>query len=453
MAKKILDLISNNIYLFGVGFFVVVAWWNVSKKNKQQQAAKKILEKAKQTRSDEPPSLHPQVDPAKCAGCGACTRVCPEGDILKMINHKAVLVTPTKCVGHGECEAACPFGAIDLVFGTKTRGKDIPRVTTHYETNVPGLYIAGELGGMGLIRNAIKQGAIAAEHALAQAPLSGNADYDLFVVGSGPAGIAASLSAIVHRARYLCVEQNSFGGTVANFPRQKIVMTHPADLPAVGKMQFEENKVSKERLLRYWEKVRQNTGLRVNTNEKFESLEKLGDVFEIKTSKGKYTAKKVVLAMGVRGTPRKLGLPNEDLPKVTYNLLEPEQYQGKRVAIVGGGNAAVEAAQQLGKMNLRNQVVLLVRGDVLDRCNEENRLLIEKMQQQRLVDIWYQSAVKEIQPEHLTIDRQGKEVRLNNDFLFIFAGAEMPNQYLMSLGIQIEKKFGEGLSKKRPSAS
>ena len=115
----------------------------------------------RQIQSDEtaePPSLHPLIDPAKCVGCGACTHACPEGNILQMIGEKAVLVEPASCVGHGACRTACPVGAIELVYGTARRGIDIPAVSPDFQSNVPGLYIAGELGGMGLIANAIEQG-------------------------------------------------------------------------------------------------------------------------------------------------------------------------------------------------------------------------------------------------------------------------------------------------------
>lgn len=400
-----------------------------------------MLAKAVKANMNEPLTLHPEIDPAICSGCGACTIVCPEGDILKMINNKAVLVGPTKCVGHGECERACPVDAISLVFGTKARGMDIPRVSTNYETNVPGLYIAGELGGMGLIRNAVKQGISAATHALSKTS-SEPADFDLVVVGAGPAGLAATLVAIAQKKKYLTLEQNGFGGTVYNFPRQKVVMSHPFDLPLVGKMKYESNKVSKEELLDSWNQVRRKTGLKIQEQTQFQTVEKVGKNFRVKTNQGDYLTKKVILAMGVRGSPRKLGVPGEESSKVTYNLLDPEQYKDMDVVVVGGGNAGVEAAQMLGEARWKNRVHLLVRSDQFDRCNEDNILRITKMEKNNLVQIWYNSSISEIRPKEVMIKKNEEILTLPNDFIFIFAGAELPFKFLMGLGVEIEKKFG-----------
>ncbi|MFK7874056.1 MAG: NAD(P)-binding domain-containing protein [Oligoflexales bacterium] len=433
----------ENLQIIGFLFFVFVAWFMSSRRERQNKEGLAAWKKAVEEKRSEPQSLHPVIDPALCAGCGACLRACPEGQILKLVGDRARLVSPTACVGHGECEAACPFGAITLVFGTKTRGMELPRVNKNYETNVQGLYIAGELGGMGLIRNATKQGRLAAYHAIENLDSSLIADVDVLIVGSGPAGLTAALACKEKKVSHLCLEQGQFGGSIANFPRQKLVMSYPLELPIVGSYKFRQNKVTKEELMELWTGLRGKLRLNVDENHRFVNLASDGDIFEVETSQKMIRARKVILAMGVRGTPRKLGLPNEDLPKVTYNLLEPEQYQNCHISIVGGGNAAVEAAQRLGDVHLKNKVRLLVRGDLLDRCNEENKAILMTYVEKRRVKVHYNTSVDSIEKETITIVSQDEKRTIENHYLFVFAGAELPFKFLKDLGIKIDVKHGE----------
>ncbi len=460
-TQTLINWLSDHFELATTAFFAIISAVAIYFRSRQTKNGKKTLAKSLAKNLGEPLTLHPEIDPVKCLGCGTCTAACPEGDILKLIDHKAVLVAPTKCVGHGECEKACPQSAITLVFGTKTRGMEIPRINSNYETNIQGLYITGELGGMGLIRNAIKQGVIATQHAfkqLKQSPLrsalSATSTIDLLIIGAGPAGLAASLKAKELGLNYLCIEQNSFGGTVFNFPRQKIVMTVPADLPLVGLMKFKANHVSKEELLEFWNGVRAKQALNIQEHTKFDSLQihelgfQIGYTHTKNEVKAPQTiiARKVILAIGVRGSPRKLGLPNEDLAKVAYNLIDAEQYENKQIVVVGGGNAGVEAAIALAKDTLHNEVRLLVRGKAFDRCNETNQNLVQQLANAGRITICYESSVKEIFPETLTLDLTGEKKSIANDYLFVFAGAEMPQKFLATLGVAIDQKFGEALA-------
>lgn len=438
-------MVSEFVWVFGVILFIWLAMLGVKDRKVKHRTAKRKWDDNVAKNMHEPMTLHPEIDTNLCGGCGACVKACPEGDIIKLIHHRAVLIEPSKCVGHGQCELACPFDAIKLAFGTKTRGMDLPRIDGNYQTNVKGLYISGELGGMGLIRNATKQGRLAAEHAAKSCKKNVNTDVDVLIVGAGPAGLSASLACAAAGARYVCIEQNKFGGTIYNFPRQKVVMSHPIELPIVGQINFPSNKVSKEQILALWNSVRKKSRLKIKEETKFMGLNRQNGVFAVKTSKGVFTAQKVILAMGVRGSPRKLGIPGEEMTKVTYNLLDPEQYQKKWVAVVGGGNAAVEAAQYLAKRQYRNRVFLLVRGEVLDRCNEENQKIIFDLQKKGRVYISWNTSVEEVHPTHIFINKAGKRMRLQNDFLFIFAGAELPFAFLRSLGIMIDTKYGEPL--------
>ncbi len=425
--------------------------FGVYRRTKSRQiAAKATLNDAITKQLSEPFSLHPKIDPNLCAGCGACVRSCPEGEILGLVNNRAALIAPTKCVGHGECEAACPFDAITLVFGTKTRGKEIPRITSNYESNITGLYIAGELGGMGLIRNAVRQGRKAVEHAakqLQREPRTAAADYELVIIGAGPAGIAAALAAKERGLNYICIEQDHFGGTIANFPRQKIIMSQPADLPLVGPMKFPRHKVSKEELIAKWEDIRTAQQLVIREQTKFHTLTKNGQIFELDTSAGKLSSHRVVLATGVRGSPRKLGVPGESMPKVTYNLIEPEQYHGQHIAVVGSGNSAAEAVDMLCKKGLANTVSMLAVTAGFDRCNDTNESKVRAAAANGRVNLYFETKVEAIHQDYLEIVVRGQRQQLRNDFLFIFIGAEMQTKFFNQLGILVDKKFGEPLSR------
>lgn len=423
-------------------FFIFYGYLKRSKKSSDETTAK--INKAKEFGLYEPVSLHPVVNPDICIGSGACIKACPEKDILGLVNGKAQTVNASRCVGHGACFHACPVEAISLCIGTEKRGVDLPHVSKEFETSVPGIYIAGELGGMGLIKNAVEQGRQAVEYFIKKLSRSQNAKYDLIIVGAGPAGISASLTAAKNNLRFLTIEQDSLGGTVFNFPRAKVVMTSPMELPLFGKVKL--NRTTKSELLELWQEVLTRNRISINEQEKVLSIIKHRTHFEVKTNHDSYTSNGVLLAIGRRGSPRKLGCEGENKQKVYYRLLEPELIHEKNILVVGGGDAAVESAMLLADEN--NNVTLSYRGENFSRIKPQNLDRINKYVKSNKIKLILKSNVVKINDDDVQIKLENEEIiSLPNDLVYIFAGGELPTKFLEQIGIKITKKFGDAILK------
>ncbi|MGH0028725.1 MAG: NAD(P)-binding domain-containing protein [Myxococcota bacterium] len=389
----------------------------------------------------EPSSLHPRIDPDACLGCATCVTACPEKDVLGILHGKARLVKPANCIGHGACREACPTGAIALVLGTETRGIDIPILGSDFQTRAPGIYVAGELGGMGLIRNAIEQGRQAVD-AIASRPRPPSGDeLDLLIVGAGPAGFSATLAAKHHGLHSVTVEQETLGGTVAHYPRGKLVMTQPAELPLYGRVQLRET--SKEELLAFWQQVERETGVAIRYRERLERMERVGPLWHVRTPRALYRARAVLLAIGRRGTPRKLGVPGEEHEKVVYRLVDPEQYAERRVLVVGGGDSALEAAVALAEAGA--SVVLSYRGEAFTRAKPANRERVAAAAAGPDLEVALESEVVEILPESVRLARPAGEVRIPNDAVLVCAGGILPSAFLRDCGIELETARGKVL--------
>ncbi len=434
-------MIGMEVLLYAVPTLAICGFYWARHAARERRSTE-VKEAALQAGLTEPASLHPHIDINTCIGCGACAEACPEQQghhVLGLIEGKMHLVSPADCIGHGACRSACPVNAITLVFGTERRGVDIPVLSPAFETTVPGIFVAGELGGMGLIRNALEQGRQAVDSVVRgrRAPKEA---ADLVIVGAGPAGFAASLAALQKKIRFVTVEQDSLGGAVFQYPRAKLVMTAPAELPIVGKMQFKHT--SKEHLLEFWQQAERKAGLKINYRERVESIQKMPDgLFAVKTQKQTYRAASVLLAIGRRGTPRKLGVPGEELPKVVYRLLDPEQYRGQRVLVVGGGDSALEAAASIAELP-STQVTLSYRGAAFERAKALNRERIATAAKTGQLTVMLNSKVQSIDPEFVLLDLQGKSMRLANDAVIVSAGGILPTEFLKSVGIDVATKFG-----------
>jgi thioredoxin reductase (NADPH) len=413
----------------------------ISLEKRKSARAAETLRKAIERGLDEPVSLHPFIDPAICIGTAACVTACPEVNVLGIIDNRGKLISPAKCIGHGLCQAACPVDAITLVFGTEKRGVDIPFIKGNFETNVPGVYVAGELGGMGLIRNAVTQGKEAA-HFIADG-LSGQRSgevLDLIIIGAGPAGVAAALQAKVEKLNFLLLDQEDLGGTILSYPRQKLVMTQPMELPLYGKVTARE--LRKEQLIDIFTDVFAKTGLRVQSGEKVETVERAEQVFHIISTRGRYVTRRVLLAIGRRGSPRKLGVPGEKSDKVSYRLLDPEKFHDQHILVVGGGDSAVEAALALAEQP-QTTVHLSYRRESLFRIKEGNEQRITEAFKLRTVVPLFNSAVTEIQKDEVILEQQERKIVLPNQYIFVFAGGELPADFLKKIGIEFTRKFGQ----------
>jgi len=427
------EWIEWSLYLMPV---VLIGLYAVYKHLKQKKAIA-MLDAAIAEGLGEPATLHPVIEVHKCIGCGTCVTACPEGNVLGLINGKSHLINPTHCIGHGACKTACPIDAITLVFGTAERGVDIPTVNDRFETNVEGVYIAGELGGMGLIRNAVEQGRQAMDSIIKVKRKT--CPLDVVIIGAGPAGFSATLAAQQAGLKYVTIEQESLGGTVFNFPRGKIVMTQPMNLPIIGKIKIRET--TKEALLELWQDVERKTGITINYRENMTGLVPVENGFEIKTDKGIYKTSSVLFAIGRRGTPRKLGVKGEELPKVVYRLIDPEQYINKKVLVVGGGDSALEAAISIAEQD-GSEVTLSYRSEAFSRAKDKNRKKIESLEKAGQVKVLMKSNVKEINVGSVTIDHQGELLNIKNDGVIISAGGVLPTPMLKEIGIEVETKYG-----------
>ena len=428
----------DTLLTYGIGGIICFVFLFIYLKGlkKREIRARDAAEKGKLF-SEGPKAQHPHIDNNYCIGCATCTSVCPEGDVLAMIGGKAVIVNGHKCIGHGLCADACPVGAITMVMAAPGMNADMPQLTPEHETTISGMFIIGELGGLALIKNAVNQGrdcidTIAAKlKANPAAPVEGV--YDVLIVGAGPAGISASLRAIENKLSYLTLERDEIGGTVAKYPRQKLVMTSPVEFPMYGK--FKKMQLSKEALLAFWDMVLNRSDFNCSTGDKVEDIQKGTDrIFTITTATNQYRARTVVLALGRAGDPRKLGAKGEELPKVMYRLIEADHYINKKILVVGGGDSAVEAAMGLANQK-GNQVTLSYRSERFSRIKERNAKRIEECIKSGKIRVLFSSNIVEFKPESVILELGGQQQEIPNDFAWIFAGGTPPTAFLKKIGI------------------
>jgi thioredoxin reductase/NAD-dependent dihydropyrimidine dehydrogenase PreA subunit len=383
-------------------------------------------------------SQFPYIDATWCIGCGACVTACPEGDVLGIVGGTATVINGMRCVGHGVCETACPVGAIEVGLGDLRWRSDLPLLRPDFETSVPGLFVVGELGGLALFKNAVAQGRAVGKHIAARAGKRrpGQDDVvDVAVVGAGPAGISAALTALELGLRPLVLEQEQhLGGTVLHYPRRKLVLVQSVDLPLSTHLPGGEH--TKEDLLELLERLITQARLQVRFGSRVADVRKEGDVFILSNGEKTIRARFVVLALGRRGTPRKLGVPGEELAKVMYKLIDADSYRNQRILVVGGGDSAVEAAIGLAQ-GAGNEVTLSYRKEKLVRIKQKNEQRFGRLVSAGKVRLAFSTEVTEILPDAVRLRKEGGTLEVRNDYVFIFAGGEPPLELLNRIGVRL----------------
>ena len=421
-----------------VVFLVAPAWIRL---RREEEHARELRERAKADGVHEPVSIQPLVNPARCMGSGSCVAACPEKNVLRLIDGQARMVLGSHCVGHGACMAACPVDAIQLVFGSERRGVDIPSVGPDFQSNVKRIFIAGELGGMGLIANAVEQGVQAVDQVAAALPSRRDREIvDVVIIGAGPAGIGAALSAQRASLSSVWLEQDTFGGAIRHYPRQKLVMTRPMKLPGYGAVRL--TTARKEELVELFEDVVAKQALEVTEGERVDHIETTDEALHVHTSKRLIRAHRAVLAIGRRGTPRRLGVPGEEMEKVAYRLIDAELFRHVHVLVVGGGDSAVEAAMALAEQP-GNRVTLSYRKRAFNRPKPANRERLQEAAEAGRLTQLLESNVLKIELDRVQLEQRGEAVTLPNDFVFVLAGGVLPTGFLQRCGIDVKTHHGK----------
>jgi len=407
---------------------------------------------------------HPVIDLSRCLGCATCVAVCPEDGVLEIVHGQAMVVNGARCLGIAACERECPVGAITVTLSNLENRNDVPVLSETLEAvGSPGLFLAGEVTAHALIKTAVEQGTrVGAEVARRVAASSASPDdsggvLDLCIVGAGPAGLACSLEARRHGLKFVTLDQApGVGGTVAKYPRRKLVMTRPVEMPLHGRLS--RTAYAKEELMALWQRIAEEHRLPIRNGEVFEGLERApdGDHYLIRTGTGVHAARHVCLAVGRRGVPRKLGVSGEALAKVTYGLLDAGSYRDRRILVVGGGDSAVETATALARQP-GNEVTLSYRKEAFFRVRTRNEERLRECREQGRLEVVFRSEVRAIHADAVELavrNGGGAETRrLANDDVFVMAGGTPPLELLERSGVSFNPELRPAARRRPPQGT
>jgi thioredoxin reductase (NADPH) len=423
---------------------------------------------------DGPDYPHPVVITERCIGCHACVEACPH-DVLAIVNGFATPVARDQCMEDTACQVECPVNPKACVVVNTTKRippRKVPNRDARFQTDVPGCYIVGDVSGTPLIKNATNEGAdcvrVIAEELRGGAAPEPKAEVEVAIVGVGPAGLSAAVTAQQLGLSYVGIEQDRVLATIEAYPANKYVFFKPETMEARGGLRPEGAGAQRETILEHWTRLMRESGVRVNEQESCKAVKRAadGDYFVVETEQGPekkrvaYRARRVVLALGNRGTPMKLRVPGEGLKvmrdgrtedKVKYKLADPESYRGKRIVVVGAGNSAVEAAVDLvarrdgDRITFRpdgeiNDVTLVIRSDLKNDLKFGNKRQVYDCIDEGKIRVFFGTSVKEIRDaEVVLMNARTEEVKatLPNDFVFAMIGGDRPTRFLESIGIKI----------------
>jgi thioredoxin reductase len=446
----------------------------VPQKDDSDQVSRISKEDLERLDPDRPDYPHPVIFPERCIGCHACVDACPH-DVLAIVNGIASPVARDQCMEDTACQVECPVNpkACIVVNTTKKiKPRPVPVRDPSFMTNVPGVYIIGDVSGTPLIKNAANEGADVVKdiaHELNNgAGAEPKAEVDVVIVGIGPAGLSAAIAAKQFKLRYVGIEQDKVLATIDAYPRGKYVFFKPETMDSHGAIEVNGAGEQREKILDSWTGAMKTNGVVINEGESCKSVKKAedGDYFVVQSEKGlarektSYRARRIVLALGNRGTPMKLRVPGEEIKitragrtedKVKYKLTDPEVHRKNRVIVVGAGNSAIEAAVDLvarrdgDQITFRsddeiNEVALVIRSDMKNDLKFLNKLQVYQCIDEGKVKAYFGTAIKEIRDAEVVLmnARTGEEkTTLPNDYIFAMIGGDRPTKFLESIGIKI----------------
>lgn len=408
-----------------------VAWWRRRRRPQGRQHTALPIKASEVVRL-------PQIDTSTCLGCYACVDACPY-DVLAIDKYVAVVARPEVCCGLTLCQQVCPNGSLVVTDGEPIG--DQPRIGDDLMAlDVSGVYLAGDVTGLPLIKNAIVQGQRAVEQLAAALPTH-DLPLDVLIVGAGPAGISAALEAKSRGLRYAVIEQGGVAQSIRSFPRGKLVFAQPLELPLAGKLWLQES--TKEELLTKWMRIVREEKLVIHEGQRLSRVSRHGVGFEVEAIDGDaedhhHRAARIVLAIGRRGSPRKLAAPlsAEVESKVHYHLADARSFTGRRVMVVGLGDVAMETAIALARQP-GTSVSLSYRGESFKRGKSRNIDELRRLIDSQRVTMWWRSTVAEVRPEQVVLDTPTGRHSVDNDALFVMIGSVPPTALLEAVGVRM----------------